>query len=207
MAADLPGRPEPGPLGRDPDAHVQRPATGHGPGGRHGVQRPCELPVTAGQYLLVSFDVTNSVSSIVENTWTNTAYTFMTAPNSGDEATGDTTGTPFTAGGWFTNLLTGLDVSTAGTPTLAVLGDNLTDAWQPGTSANHRLEPAVGRARRGGTGRRQPSYGTVNASIESNELMSDNPESRSSGTSGGPALLSRLDRDVLDHRHWHRRPR
>jgi len=197
VAADSTGGPNPVPSGAIQTLTFsgQQPVTV--PAGGMVFSDPVSFPVTAGQYLLVSFDVTNSVSSIVENTWTNTAYTFMTAPNSGDE-TGDTTGTPFTAGGWFTNLLTGLDVSTAGTPTLAVLGDDLTDAWQPGTSANHNGSNRLSDELAAAEPTAPASYGTVNASIESNELMSDNPESRSSGTSGGPALLSRLDRDVLD---------
>jgi hypothetical protein len=197
VAADSPGGPNPVPAGAVQTLTFSGQQGVTIPAGGMVFSDPLSFPVTAGQYLLVSFDVTNSVSSMVEDTWTNTAYTFMTAPNSGDE-TGDTTGTPFTAGGWFTNLLTGLDVSTTGTPTLAVLGDNLTDAWQKGTSANHngsnRLSDELATA--------EPTapapYGTVDASIESNELMTDNPESRSAGTSGGPALLSRLDRDVLD---------
>lgn len=197
VAADSPGGPNAVPTGAVQTLTFsgQQPVTI--PAGGMVFSDPVSFPVTAGQYLLVSFDVTNSVSAIVENTWTNTAYTFMTAPNSGDQ-TGDTTGTPFTPGGLFTNLVTGLDVSTAGTPTLAVLGDNLTDAWQKGASASHngsnRLSDEVVAA--------EPTaptpYGTVDASIESNELMTSNPESSSSGTSGGPALLSRLDRDILD---------
>jgi hypothetical protein len=197
VAADSPGGPNPVPAGAVQTLTFSGQPGIAIPAGGMAFSDPVSFPVSAGQYLLVSFDITNSVSSIVENTWTNTAYTFTTAPNSGDEA-GDTTGTPFTAAGWFTNLLTGLDVSSTGTPTLAVLGDNLTDARQAGTSAGHdgsnRLSDELVAA--------EPTapapYGTVNASIESNELMTDNPERSSSGTSGGPALLSRLDRDVLD---------
>jgi hypothetical protein len=197
VTADSPGGPNAVPAGpvQALTFSGQQPVTV--PAGGMVFSDPVNFPVTAGQYLLVSFDVTNSVSSIVENTWTNTAYTFMTAPNSGDQA-GDTTGTPFKPGGWFTNVVTGLDVSTTGTPTLAVLGDNLTDAWQKGTSAGrggaNRLADEIVAA--------EPTapapYGTVDASIESNEVMTSNPESGSVGISGGPALLSRLDRDILD---------
>lgn len=197
VAADSPGGPNAVPAGplQTLTFSDQQPVTI--PAGGMVFSDPVNFPVTAGQYLLVSFDVTNSVSAIVENTWTNTAYTFMTAPNSADE-TGDTTGTPFAAEGWFTNLLTGLDVSTAGIPTLAVLGDNLTDAWQKGASAGHNGANRLADELVAAEPTAAAPYGTVDSSIESNEVMTSNPETSSSGASGGPALLSRLDRDILD---------
>src|SRR5581483_334445 len=95
------------------------------------------LPVTANQWLLLSFNLTNSVPYLVQHSWANTAYEYLSAVGSGDK-TGDTTGAPFTGTGtfqgWFTDVLTDVDVATSGDATQAVLGDGVIDAWQPNTS-------------------------------------------------------------------------
>jgi hypothetical protein len=171
------------------------------PEGGMAYSDPLTFAVTANQYLLVSFDITNSVPDLVQHSWANTAYTYLSAPGSGDH-TADTAGTAFsgtgTYQGWFTDLLTDVDVATAGIPTQAVLGDGLIDAWEPNTSpigdSPIRLSDDLAAA--------EPSspspYGTVAEGIESNQIMTDNPETYNGISVGGPSALSRIDRDILD---------
>jgi hypothetical protein len=160
---------------------------------------PLPFTVDPSQYLLVSFQLVNSVPYLVQHSWTNTAYEYVSSVNSGDH-TADTSGIAFsgtgTHQGWFTDVLTGVDVATAGTPTQAVLGDGLIDAWQPNTYPDGTIglpddltaaEPTT------------PSgYGTIAEGIEANQIMTDNPQTYKGGAVGGPAALSRIDRDVLD---------
>jgi hypothetical protein len=185
---------------------------------------PLTLSVAANQWLLVSFQISNSVPYLVQHSWANTAYTWLSASGAGNH-TADTGSASFTGtgtyNGWFTDLLTGLDVQTSGytvagdtvdcsvsatvagcvtgIPTQAVLGDGLIDAWQPNTAAlgqNNALRLSDDLA---ATEPSTPSpYGTIAAGIESNQIMKDYPESLSSGSVGGPSALSRIDRDILD---------
>jgi hypothetical protein len=100
--------------------------------------------------------------------------------------------------GSFTDLLTDLDVATDNTPTTAVLGDNLIDPLQPDTtlptSNGYRVPDELAAA-----APTMPSpYGVIDEGIEANQLMTSNPESYNGDSVGGPAALSRLDRDILD---------
>lgn len=179
---------------------------------------------TQNQWLIVSFQISNSVPYLVQHSWANTAYEWVTAAGSGNHTT-DTATTAFTgtgtANGWFTDLATGLDVQTTGytvttsttdctiggattscttgIPTQAVLGDGLIDAWQPNTAPlgqNTALRLSDDLA---ATEPTTPSpYGTVAAGIEANQIMKDYPETYSGGGVGGPSALSRIDRDILD---------
>lgn len=187
-------------------------------GGMAYVDPPASYSVTANQYLLISFTLTNSVPYLVQHSWANTAYQYVSAAGSGDKTT-DSSGASFTGTGttqgWFTDLLTDLDVATTGYqtpgcgggtqacatgfPTQAVLGDGLIDAWQPNTSpigsTSIRLSDNLAAA--------EPStpvpYGTIAEGIESNQITTDNPQTYQGGAVGGPSALSRLDRDILDH--------
>jgi hypothetical protein len=171
------------------------------PAGGMVYSAPLTLAVTANQFLVFSFWITNSVPDLVEHSWANTAFTYLSAPGSGNETT-DTTGTPFsgtgTFQGWFTNLLTGVDVTTSDVSTLAVLGDGLIDAWQPNTSPNGetglRLSDQLAAA--------EPTavtpYGTIAEGIESNQVMTNDPQLNNGDAVGGPSSLSRVDRDILD---------
>jgi hypothetical protein len=180
---------------------------------------PLTFAATANQWLLVSFRITGSVPYLVEHSWANTSYTYLSATSTTDY-TGDTAATHFTGSGtyngWFTNLLTGLDVQTTGyqnncttgttttacttgIPTQVVLGDGLIDAWQPNTQPlgqNTALRLSDDLAADEPT--TPGPYGTVAAGIESNQIMKDNPETYSGSAVGGPSALSRVDRDVLD---------
>ncbi|MFJ4680307.1 LamG-like jellyroll fold domain-containing protein [Kitasatospora sp. NPDC088783] len=161
---------------------------------------PLPFTVTADQYLLVSFSLTNSVPYLVEHSWANTAYSYLSAHGSGDHTT-DTSATAFsgtgTYQGWFTDALTDVDVTTSNIPTQAVLGDGLIDAWQPNTSPIGqnalRLSDDLAAA--------EPSapnpFGSIAEGIESNQVMKDDPETHNNGSVGGPSVLSRIDRDIL----------
>ncbi|MFJ4678551.1 LamG-like jellyroll fold domain-containing protein [Kitasatospora sp. NPDC088783] len=161
---------------------------------------PLPFTVTANQELLVSFSLTNSVPYLVEHPWSNLAFTYLSAPGSGDH-TADTAATAFsgtgTSKGWYTDVLTDLDVTTAGTPTQAVLGDGLTDAGQPGSSAANTY-PRLAENLAGAVSSTSTPAGTVAEGIESNQIMKDNPQTRGGGPVGGVSALSRIDRDILD---------
>ncbi|MFC0547875.1 LamG-like jellyroll fold domain-containing protein [Kutzneria chonburiensis] len=165
------------------------------PEGGMAYSDPIDLAVPAGRYLLVSFQVSNSVPFIVTHTDTNdSGYQYVTLNGTGDQ-TADTTGTPFTQngpGGRSTNVVTGVDVATIGTPTQLILGDGYIDQAQTGRqpSASTNLAGQLTAVE----STTQAAYGTLEAGIESNQIMADYPEANGSG----PALLSRIDRDVLD---------
>lgn len=165
------------------------------------------LNVSAGQYLLVSFYLSSSAPYLVEHSLSSDAYEYTTPIGSGDSTTA-TTAAPFTAtgeqDGRYTNLVTGVDVATpvnaatlTGTPTQAVVGNNLVDAWQPNTEPN-----TTGSQVADDLGGAEPSTptpaGTIAEGIEANEITVDNPQ-KYGGTTivGGPDLLSRVDRDIL----------
>jgi Concanavalin A-like lectin/glucanases superfamily len=168
------------------------------PAGGSVYSDPLTFPVAAGQYLLVSYQLTNSVPYLVQHSFANNAYEYLSAPGTGDKTT-DTTGTPFAEQwqGWYTDLVTDLDVTSDHTPTQAVLGDGLIDAFQPNThpeTNGSRLSDALIDA-----GPTTPSpYGTIAEGIESNSLMTDNPQMDDGHAVGGPSVLSRIDRDILD---------
>lgn len=159
------------------------------------------FPVTAGQYVLVSFQLANSVPYLVENTAPEDAYEYVSAVGSGD-ATTDTTGTPFTSAGSYqgrvVNLLADVDVATDDVTTEVVLGDNLIDYWQPNTTKNTsgaELADAIA------TAAQQPGatpVGVIGEGIESNEVLADNPQTYQGAVVGGPSMMSRIDRDLLD---------
>ncbi|NUP53620.1 MAG: hypothetical protein HOW97_40805 [Catenulispora sp.] len=160
---------------------------------------PISFPVTAGQYVLVSYQLANSVPYLVEHTFANDAYEYLSAVGAGDK-TADTTGTPFsgtgTQQGWFTDLVTDLDVTTAHVPTQAVLGDGLIDPWESGTTTSAgalRIADILSAAEP-----TAPSaYGTIGEGIEANQILKDFGEATSGGSNGGASALARLDRDIL----------
>lgn len=162
---------------------------------------PLTFPVTANQYLVISYWITNSVPYLVEHSWANTAFTYLSAPGSGNQTT-DLTGTPYsgtgTFQGWFTDLLTSVDVTTSGVPTLAVLGDGLIDAWQPNTSPNGQTGLRLSDQLAAAEPTAPSPYGTIAEGIESNQVMIDDPQTYNSNPVGGSSVLSRIDRDILD---------
>ncbi|MFF3919951.1 LamG-like jellyroll fold domain-containing protein [Streptomyces sp. NPDC001852] len=162
---------------------------------------PLNFTATAGQYLLVSYQLSNTVPYLVQHSYANNAYEYLTATGAGDKTT-DTTGTPFsgtgTFQGWFSDLATDVDVSTAQIPTQAVLGDGLIDPFQPNTTPTNTSGYRVSDTLAGAEPSTPSPYGTIAEGIESNQLMGDNPETYNGSTVGGPSALSRIDRDILD---------
>lgn len=160
------------------------------------------LATTAGLYALVSFHLTGpSVAVIPEHPAASSATQWITAIGAGDH-TADTTSSAFigtgTKTGYFTDILTEVDVATSGAPTQAVLGDGLIDPLQPGMTSNptgFRLNDLLGAG-----GRYSPTlHGTVGVGIQSNQILRDFPQPMPAPLlpMGGPSLLSRIDRDVL----------
>ena len=156
---------------------------------------PLTFTVTANQSLLITFYLKNSLAFMPTHTDTSgIGYQWVSGANTGDNTT-DATGTPFEnngPGGPSTNILTGLDVATAHVATQAVVGDGFIDQAQTGkrpvASANLADDLTATEATT------PAPYGSIAEGIESNQIMTDYPEANG----GGPALLSRIDRDVLD---------
>ncbi|WNM29650.1 LamG-like jellyroll fold domain-containing protein [Streptomyces sp. Li-HN-5-11] len=171
------------------------------PEGGMAYSDPLSFTVTAGQYLLVSYQLSNSVPYLVQHSYANGSYEYVTSVGSGDLTT-STSATAFTtnaaAYGNFTDLVTGLDVQSANVPTEAVLGDNLVDPFQPNTTLPNSNGSRVSDALTAAEPSTPSPYGVLAEGIESNQLMTDDPETYNGKTIGGPAALSRLDRDILD---------
>lgn len=150
---------------------------------------PVSYAATPGKRVMVSLHLVNDTPYLVQHSWAAGTTMYVSAVGSGDH-TADTATTAFsgtgTTWGSFTDVVTGIDVVADGNrPTVAVLGDNLVSPFDAATKAvlgAPRLSDAL-------TG---PSYGVVGTGIEANRLATD------LAGQGGPAVLTRLDRDVLD---------
>jgi hypothetical protein len=163
------------------------------PGGGMAYSDPIAFPVTAAQELTISFSLTNSVSYLPMATATDYgSYSYLSANGSGDHTT-DTNDDAFRGAGTHfdtaTAVLTNVDVSTTGVAAQAVVGDGHIDYWQPNTRALYALLRDDLTHDIAST---PTPFGIVAGSIESNEVMTDR------WGYGGPALLSRVDRDILD---------
>ncbi|ARP73820.1 hypothetical protein LK07_33235 [Streptomyces pluripotens] len=157
---------------------------------------PTDYAATPGKRIMVSLHLDNDVPYLVQHSWTSAATQYVSAVGSGDHTT-DTTTTAFTGTGvqwgWFTDILTGIDVTTSGNqPTITVLGDNLTDPFAAGTKPLNvpRIADDLTAALRTND-QGLPHYGVVSSGIENNRLTNEQT------SQGGPAVLTRLDRDVL----------
>ncbi|MEU5633881.1 hypothetical protein ACH47C_08645 [Streptomyces rishiriensis] len=157
---------------------------------------PVSYPATPGKRLMVSLHLVNDVPYLVQHSWAGAATMWVSAVGSGDH-TADTADTAFSGSGvnsgYFTDILTGIDVVTGDArPTVAVLGDNLVDPFADATTpvlTAPRLADALAAALRGNA-QSVPDYGVVASGIENNRLTTEQAR-------GGPAALTRLDRDVL----------
>ncbi|WUH93303.1 hypothetical protein OG900_26440 [Streptomyces sp. NBC_00433] len=166
---------------------------------------PLPVSVTAGQNVLLSFHLANSVAHIPEHSWASGVLTYISPVGSGDH-TADTASSVFTGTdlphGYFSDIVTGLDlVTTDGSPTVVTVGDGLVDASAGATTAiggsgaqptNWRLGGALSHALRTNT-QDVPQYGVVAADIRRNRLATDVVGSYV----GTFSLLSRVDRDIL----------
>ncbi|MEU6352379.1 hypothetical protein ABZ896_24160 [Streptomyces sp. NPDC047072] len=145
---------------------------------------------------MISLHLVNDTPYLVQHSWASAATQYVSAVGSGDH-TADTANTAFTGtgvvSGYFTDILTGIDVTTGDSrPTVAVLGDHLVDPFADATTpglATRRLSDDLATALRTND-QGIPDYGVVATGIENNRLAAEQSQ-------GGPAALTRLDRDVL----------
>ncbi|MGW0883349.1 hypothetical protein [Streptomyces sp. NPDC002671] len=157
---------------------------------------PVTYTATPGKRIMISLHLANDVPYLVQHSWATATTQYVSAVGSGDH-TADTTTTAFSGtgvhAGWFADILTGIDVTTSGNqPTIAVLGDNVIDTFATGTKAApvNRISDNLAAALRTNN-QGIPDYGVVASGIENNRLTAEQDQ-------GGPAVLTRLDRDVLD---------
>jgi hypothetical protein len=163
---------------------------------------PVDMAVTPGDYLTVSIYLKNSVPYLVQHSMCSACAEYISAEGSGNE-TSNTNGTPFsgtgTEEGQFTDILTGLDVETSGTPTVAVLGDGLIDALGADTTAplqGVRISDYLASELQSAAGSgNQPAFGVIGEGIESNQVLTDTDTSTTGN--GGPSAMSRLAQDIL----------
>jgi hypothetical protein len=160
------------------------------------------LTVAPGAYLSVSMYLSNSVPYLVQHSMCSACAEYITASGAGDQ-TMNTGGTEFTGTGTlegqFSDILTGVDVETSGTPTAAVLGDGLIDALGADTTAplqgvRTSDDLATSLQDAAGSGN-EPAFGVVGEGIEANQVLTDTDTT--AGGNGGPSALSRLASDIL----------
>ncbi|MFB7500361.1 hypothetical protein ACFC09_37770 [Streptomyces sp. NPDC056161] len=157
---------------------------------------PVSHTATPGKRIMISLHLANDVPYLVQHGWAGATTQYVSAVGSGDHTT-DTATTAFTGAGvywgWFTDILTNIDVTTNGSqPTVAVLGDNLVDPAASVSKANPaapRISDNLATSLQTNT-QNIPDYGVVASGIESNRIATEQ-------SPGGPAVLTRLDRDVL----------
>jgi hypothetical protein len=166
---------------------------------------PIPFTVNPGDYLAVSVYLSDSVPYLVQHSTCTDCAQFVTAAGAGNQ-TMNTDGSPYsgtgTMAGQFTDILTGVDVETAGVPTAAVLGDNVIDGFAPNTiTANQapRVSDnlAAGEISAAGGPGGGPAFGVVSAGIESNDVFTDQDTGDAAANTGGPSALSRMASDVL----------
>ncbi|MEU6493466.1 hypothetical protein [Streptomyces sp. NPDC046984] len=158
---------------------------------------PTSYTATPGKQILISFHLANDAPYLAQHSWASAATQYVSAVGSGDHTT-DTGTAAFTGSdafwGWFTNVVTGIDVVTTGNqPTVAVLGDHLVDPFADSTTpglATPRISDNLATTLQTND-QGVPHYGVVASGIENNRLATEQEK-------GGPAVLTRLDRDVLD---------
>jgi len=169
------------------------------PEGADAYSDPVLLPaLTAGEHLSVSIDLTGTYPSLPTSTLCNACSEYESASGTGDQ-TANTNGSGFTDGSTHSQVLTGLDVLTAGTsakPTVAVLGSGVIDGLGSGNTAVHggdRVADDLASSLQNQPG--GPAFGVVSAGVDANQVLGD--ADTGVNTSGGPAALTRLARDVL----------
>jgi hypothetical protein len=163
---------------------------------------PVDMAVTPGEYLTISIYLSNTVPYLVQHSMCSACAEYISAEGSGND-TSNTDGTPFsgtgTEEGQFTDILTGLDVETTGTPTVVVLGDGLIDALGANTTAplqGVRISDYLASELQSAAGSgNQPQDGVIGEGIESNQVLTDTDTSTTGN--GGPSALSRLVQDIL----------
>lgn len=164
---------------------------------------PVILPaLTPGEHLAVSVYLTGSYPTLPTGTLCSACTEYAAASGSGDH-TVNTDGSSFsgtgTANGTYSTIVTGIDVLAAATspkPAVSVLGNGVIDGSASGSAAipgAARVSDDLASSlalQPGG-----PAFGVVNGGVEANQVLGD--ADTGPGSSGGPAALSRLARDVL----------
>ncbi|MFJ7899765.1 hypothetical protein ACIQ6V_04490 [Streptomyces sp. NPDC096198] len=157
---------------------------------------PIPMHVAPGISLTTSMHLVNVVNYLVMHPWAAPdTLGYVSAAGSGDHTT-DTTDTAFngtgTATGRFSDILTEVDVtSTDHRPAVSVLGDGLVNTGSGFTAGNQTLRYNNDLSYRLRTNTDNvPDYGVLASGIPNNYLADDQD-------TGGRAVLTRLDRDVL----------
>ncbi|GGT60608.1 hypothetical protein [Streptomyces purpureus] len=158
---------------------------------------PLTAEVVANRGLVVSFHLANAVRYLPHHSWIGNSTVMWVSPSGSGDHAGDTGGEAFSGDavmwGRFVNVLTGVDVlADDGKPVVAVVGDGLVHPSGTGTpvpSFMARLPEWLAARLQNNA----PTYGVgvVAAGIKENLLARDQ------ASRGGPAVLSRFDRDVL----------
>ncbi len=179
------------------------------PEGSDAYSNPVAMTVTPGEYLTVSIYLANGTSGapaavpyLVQHSMCSACAEYVSARGTGD-LTADASGSAFTgtgtAAGQFTDILTGADVQTPGTPTVAVLGNGLIDALGADTSAplqGVRVSSDLAAELQSAAGAgNQPAFGVIGEGIEANQVLTST-DTGTTGT-GGPSALTRLAQDIL----------
>jgi lysophospholipase L1-like esterase len=156
------------------------------------VDDPAKL-LAQGQKLAVSFHIVGSSGPM---TWHAKAMqtSYVTAPGAGAQSA-DENDAPFvyTTTSWY--FLDALDaMAPAGTAVVATLGDSITDGTGSTLNGDDRWPDALARRLHAAHGTR---VSVVNAGIGGNQILVPATYSAQNPSSGGPAALQRLDRDVL----------
>jgi hypothetical protein len=161
---------------------------------------PIPITVAEGGVITTSIHLVNQVTYLVMHPWAATdTLSYVSAVGSGDHTT-DTANTAFSGTGTvsaarFSDILTGVDVTTADhRPSVSVLGDGLINTRSTGNTAGYNTprfnQWLANRLRTNTDG--VPDYGIVASGIENNYLGTDQ-----GAGAGGRSVLTRLDRDVL----------
>jgi hypothetical protein len=152
---------------------------------------PQGFSLTAGSKVTVSVYLTNSMDYLVQHDDCSACSEYATAFGSGNAASA-TSSSGFTSYGQESNIVAGVDVQTAGIPTVVVLGDNVIfpDQASPtlAATAPRMSDELAAEEIAAGTGG-VPAFSVVSAGVPGNDLLND------SGAS--PSALTALAEDIL----------
>lgn len=164
------------------------------PIGGQAYSDPVQIQTTAAQQLVVSLHLVNEVSYLPMGSLSSNAQTYISPRNSGDH-TGESSNSAYGATGSVSTpnavAFAGVDVVTSGpSRTVAILGEGVHNV--SGSTA----QAGIPRLTENVAGAFEASHqyggpvGVISAAITNNRMAQDQG-------AGGPAALTRLDRDVL----------
>lgn len=150
-------------------------------------------PLLAGRNLAVSFHVVGSSGPM---TWHAKALTtsYLTPPGSGSHGAEEAEDSfVFPTASWY--FLDAVDVmAPADTEVVVAMGDSITDGSATTINGHDRWPDALARRLRALHGNR---VAVVNTAIAGNQILGPAVYDADHAYAGGPALIRRLDRDVL----------